>query len=80
MQGASRAEQVYKPGEEVPETGVYTVIHDQHRASHVATIFKGKCFPSCARCGLLVQFVLVRPATPIGEDSDFQQTPEAPNR
>ncbi len=77
MQGTSRAEQIYKPGEAVPESGVYTVIHDQHRSNHVATIFKGGFFPSCAQCGSLVRFALVRPATPISEDSDFQQPPRA---
>jgi hypothetical protein len=75
MQGTSRAEQTYNPGDAVPESGVYTVIHDQHRSSHVATIFKGELFPVCAQCGPLVRFALVRPATPINEDSDFQPPP-----
>lgn len=79
MLGASKAEQVYKPGEEVPESGVYTVIHDRHRASHAATVLKGDRFPACARCGLLVQFVLLRPATHIDEDSDFRQTAHGAN-
>jgi hypothetical protein len=77
MQGASRAEQIYKSGDEVPESGVYTVMHDQHRPNHIATIFKGERFPSCAQCGALVRFALVRPATPISEDSDFRQSPRA---
>ena len=73
MLGASKAEQVYKPGDEVPESGVYNVIHDRHRPTHAATVLKGERFPVCARCGPLVQFVLDRPATPIADDSDFQQ-------
>ncbi|HKD78355.1 MAG TPA: hypothetical protein VKH81_01610 [Candidatus Angelobacter sp.] len=75
MQSASRAEEIYKSGEDVPESGAYTVIHDRHRPNHVATIFKGERFPACAQCGSLVRFVLVRGATPISEDSDFQQPP-----
>jgi len=73
MEGASKAEQIFKSGEAVQESGVYTVIHDAHRPSHAATIFKGERFPSCAHCGLQVRFVLVRPAALISEDSDFQQ-------
>jgi hypothetical protein len=78
MQGASKAEQTFKSGDEVPESGVYTVIHDRHRSSHAATIFKGERFPVCAHCGPLVRFVLVRPAALISEDSDFQQGPNTP--
>jgi thymidylate kinase len=71
MHGASRADGVYKSGDEAPESGVYTVIHDRHRPSHVATVFKGERFPACAQCGSLVRFALVRPATPIADDADF---------
>jgi hypothetical protein len=46
MQGASQAEQVYKAGDEVPESGVYTVRHHLHRENHSATVFKGERFPS----------------------------------
>jgi len=73
MQGASKAEQSFKAGDEVPESGVYTVIHEHHRPSHSATIFKGERFPVCAQCGPKVRFMLVRPAALISEDSDFGQ-------
>jgi hypothetical protein len=72
MQGASQAEQAYKPGDEVPESGVYTVRHRLHRENHSATIFKGERFPSCVHCGTEVRFVLARRATRILEDADFQ--------
>ena len=72
MQGASKAEQIFKSGDEVPESGVYTVIHEGHRSSHAATAFKGERFPPCAQCGSQVRFMLVRPATLISEDSDFR--------
>jgi len=77
MQGASRAEQIFKSGDDVPESGVYTVIHDRHRPNHPATIFRGEHFPACAQCGTQVQFMLLRPAALISEDPDFPQAPNA---
>ena len=74
MQGTSKAEQVFQPGDAVPESGVYMVVHDQHRHRHSATIFKGGRFPQCARCGKAVRFVLARPAVLISEDTDFRQS------
>ena len=73
MQGAPKAEQVFHPGEVVPESGVYTVVHDHHRPRHQATIFQGDSFPPCARCGNAVRFALLRPAAVISEDDDFKQ-------
>jgi hypothetical protein len=72
MQGASKAEQIFKPGESAPESGVYTVVHNRHRHKHLATIFKNERFPVCARCGANVRFVLLRPAALIVEDADFK--------
>jgi hypothetical protein len=71
MQGTSQAEEVYKPGDEVPESGVYSIRHYLHRENHSATIFKGERFPRCAHCGNAVRFVLVRRAGRIIEDADF---------
>lgn len=73
MQGAAKGEQVFQPGDLVPESGVYTVMHDAHRQQHSATIFKGRHFPQCARCGDKVRFVLVQRAMLILEDVDFKQ-------
>jgi len=72
MQGASKAEQHFQPGETVPESGVYTVLHYQHRQQHPATIFKGDRFPRCTRCGTAVRFELARSAALISEDGDFK--------
>jgi hypothetical protein len=77
MQGASKAEQVFQPGEMVPESGVYTVMHEHHRERHSATIFKGDRFPQCGRCGKKVRFMLARPAALISEDADFRPPPAA---
>jgi hypothetical protein len=73
MQSASKAEQLFRPGEDVPESGVYTVVHEGHRQRHSATIFKGERFPLCARCGKQVRFVLLRRSSLIADDIDFQQ-------
>ena len=72
MQGTSQAEQVFKPGDSAPESGVYTVRHRQHRENHSATVFKGERFPGCAQCGDEVRFVLSRRAARILEDTDFK--------
>jgi hypothetical protein len=74
MQGTSQAEQLFKPGEEAPESGVYTVRHQRHRVNHSATVFRGERFPACSQCGTAVRFALTRRAARILEDSDFQQT------
>ena len=72
MQGASKAEQIFRPGEVVPESGVYRVIHQHHRETHLATLFHGERFPACARCCEAVKFALLRPARLIGDDADFK--------
>lgn len=76
MQGATKGEQSFQPGDLVPESGVYAVVHDQHRQRHSATIFKGRHFPPCARCGDRVRFLLLQRATLILDDVDFKQLSE----
>lgn len=80
MQGASKAEQAFKAGDHAPESGVYTVVHADHRRAHAATIFKGERFPVCGKCGDKVRFVLYRPAALISEDLDFHEggSPDKP--
>lgn len=73
MQGASKAEQTFRAGEVAPESGVYKVLHQRHRESHLATLFQGERFPPCAHCGEGVKFVLLRPARLIREDLDFKK-------
>ncbi|HEX5435229.1 MAG TPA: hypothetical protein VFY05_13410 [Candidatus Angelobacter sp.] len=75
IEGTSQAEQLFKAGDEVPVSGVYTVRHYLHRESHNATIFRGERFPACNRCGAAVRFVLARRASRIMEDADFQHGP-----
>lgn len=65
-------EEVYSPGDAVPQTGVYRVTHQGHRAEHDATLLDGGHFPQCSRCGEQVRFQLVRAAARIARDRDFE--------
>lgn len=49
------------PGEKVPETGIYRVVHESHRLMHTATLLRAETFPICKRCRGRVRFTLVRP-------------------
>jgi len=50
------AKKTFQPGERVPETSIYSVIHAGHRATHEVTLRKGEVFPPCARCTDKVRF------------------------
>jgi hypothetical protein len=62
------AEQVYRPSQAVPVSGVYRVEHDAHRDAHEATLLEGESFPNCAVCGERVRFVLKHRANGITGD------------
>lgn len=53
----------FKPGEQVPVSGVYRVEHDSHRLMHEAALLENRLFPRCRRCNSQVRFQLVRPVT-----------------
>jgi YjzC-like protein len=53
-------EQPYKTGEAIPTSGIYTVVHEEHRLPHEVTLLKGETFPRCAKCGNLVKFLLMQ--------------------
>jgi hypothetical protein len=41
----------FKPGEQVPHSGIYRVIHDEaHEQEHEVTCVFGKPFPPCRGC------------------------------
>jgi hypothetical protein len=49
----------FKPGEAVPHSGIYRVVHDAYHAQeHEVTCVYGKPFPPCNHCGHHVRFVL----------------------
>jgi hypothetical protein len=54
----------FKPGDLVPEHGIYTVEHDSHGLFHQATLAKDALFPKCRTCGAEVQFRLLRAGKP----------------
>ena len=46
------------PGSQVPESGVYRVVHSEHREPHFVTAIKGEVFPPCRKCRNLVRYSL----------------------
>jgi len=44
--------QEYKPGEIVPQSGIYTITHDPAHPGmpHEVTVIKGLRFPTCRHC------------------------------
>ena len=63
----------FKPGEEVPISGIYKVVHDSyHAAEHEVTCVHGKRFPPCNHCGHRVRFVLVRAARHVETQENFK--------
>jgi len=70
-QGPSKHTKVFLPGQPVPETGIYEVVHDRgHRESHEAVMHHDDPFPACDPCNLRVRFNLVRTAPYIFDDED----------
>ncbi|HEV2114679.1 MAG TPA: hypothetical protein VGR48_01560 [Terriglobales bacterium] len=65
------------PGELVPQTGLYRVSHEGHRATHEAILWEGETFPACRICGNAAEFDFVEPASEadefehVGYDGDF---------
>jgi len=48
---------VFKPGDQVPSSGIYKVSHDgPHRTEHYVTALAGEVFPQCVECAMLVRF------------------------
>jgi hypothetical protein len=68
------AENVYRPGDEVPHCGIYRVSHDGHRDEHDSLLTVAKPFPRCRVCGDGVNYRLLRGASPIESDQDFTAT------
>jgi hypothetical protein len=64
--------EVFKPGEDVPNSGIYKVVHDPaHTQSHEVTCVYGKRFPPCRGCKS-PRFTLVRAAKHIATHEDFK--------
>ncbi len=53
---------MFQTGETAPETGIYRVVHVNHRVPHEVVVLKNDRFPACAKCNDAVLFDLVHPA------------------
>src|SRR3954447_25336518 len=53
----------FNTGEIVPQSGIYQVIHTEHRLPHEVTLLRSNPFPPCAQCGSEVNFKLLRAVT-----------------
>lgn len=64
----------FRPGDGVPESGIYRVIHSAgcSSSSSEMILMTGKSFPSCRSCGSKVRFQLRQAVPHISEDTDFQ--------
>lgn len=65
--------QTYRPGEEVPKSGIYKVSHRGHHYDHEVTCVSGEQFPPCRECKEQVRFSLLVAAHAIGRHTHFHR-------
>lgn len=75
---ARMAESQNKPGEVVPCSGIYRIVHAEHRTEHEGTLLEGEVFPGCTVCGEKVRFQLRQAANPIEQQPDFEKRAGGP--
>lgn len=68
--------ELYKPGDIVPQSGIYDVTHDnldghEHAHPHQVTAIRGTLFPPCRVCLEHVRFRLRHAADDIEADHHF---------
>jgi hypothetical protein len=66
-----RERHAYKPGDAVPTSGIYTAVHQQHRAAHEVVAVQGEEFPVCRQCRTAVRFYITRLLPHMTHDFDF---------
>jgi hypothetical protein len=76
---------LYKPGDTVPQTGIYDVTHDnldgqEHTPPHPVTALQGKLFPPCRACQEHVRFRLHQAADLIDTHHCFQEPAKGANQ
>jgi hypothetical protein len=69
--GLRREIHVYKPGQMVPISGIYTVVHVVHRSDHEVIAIRGEEFPSCRVCRANVTFYPAQAVTHMTHDFDL---------
>ncbi len=63
----------FRPGDTVRQSGIYEVLHErEHRVTHEVVMISGDQFPPCETCREKVRFKLLRAATYIFYDQDFE--------
>lgn len=63
-----------KPGDVVPESGIYEVLHSRCTSDvREATFVAGQQLPPCRVCGSRVRFELKQAIPHISEDRDFRK-------
>jgi len=67
----------FKPGDKVPISGIYDVIHDKldgddHAHPHQVTAIAGAVFPSCRGCQAWVRFRLHQAAEHVDAHHHFK--------
>jgi hypothetical protein len=65
------SDELFHPGQQVPESGIYQVLHYRHRLYHEVTITRDAVFPLCSECEGNVRYRLVHTAPPIKSDRNF---------
>jgi hypothetical protein len=61
----------YGPGEPVPHSGIYAVLHGKPHTRYNSLFIDNGTFPRCNVCGAQVTFRLIQPVGNILEDEDF---------
>ena len=67
------SQELYRPGDKVPHTGIYDVSHGSfHAPRHQVTCLYGGHFPVCNRCGHAARFQLNVRAVLVEQDNNFR--------
>jgi hypothetical protein len=61
----------FKPGDRIPESGIYQVRHARHATQHDVTCVGGHTFPPCNHCGDYVTFRLRHKAMLVADSRHF---------
>ena len=66
--------EVFRPGDRVPATGIYKVVHEyQHYPTHHVTVLCGDLFPTCLGCSERVQFEVALSAVHVNAHPQFHR-------
>ena len=69
--GLRRDAHAYKPGQLVPISGIYNVVHIGHRPDHEVIAIRGEEFPPCRVCRADVTFYPIEAVTHMTHDFDL---------